>query len=110
MKIKTGTFHPRPGTFPEPDAQMGLIRGFVRTETDIPVETKKGFVDPWIGLDPRGDLFQPGAHGQYKIPGWGQDLLFIHRLVLIKPHLGVVLGEFTEKGDGLLGKTVKSDG
>jgi hypothetical protein len=89
---------------------MGLIGGFVGTEPDVPVKPKKGFVDPRIGLHPRGNLFQPGSQGHYEIPGGDQDLLFIIFLVLIKPPLVVVLIEVSEKSQDLFGKSCKKRG
>src|SRR4030042_3748516 len=110
VKIKSGTLHPRPGTFPEPDAQMGLIGSFIMAEADIPVEAENGLVNPRVGLHPWRAFFQLEAQGHYKIPGRNQNLLFIHLLVLVKPHFVVIMGKLAEKSNTLFGKSVKREG
>jgi hypothetical protein len=110
MKVKAGTFHPRPRPLPEPEGQMGFIRGLVVEETSIPIDAEEGFVHPWIGLDTGSYGLETIPQGHNKIPGRSEDMVLIVASMRVKPVLVVVFGKVLKKGQTLSWETGEGRG
>jgi len=110
MEIESRAFHPRAFSLPENDPQMCFIRRFVRAETNIPVDSEKGAIDPGFGMDRRKNRLQPISHSLNEAACRIQDMNLIIGLVSIEPGLGVVTLERLKKLNRLLMKSVELRG
>lgn len=109
MEIKTRALHTGGTPFPEEDPQVGLIGGFIRTETGVSVNSEKRLIDFRDGYDVRRKRSQLLSHCHNKSLGRVHDKGFIIFPVSLKPFCIVVSLQLPEKPDSLFGKSLKSE-